>query len=112
MVGPERIRVQAPHAHVTQITDRVVSKAMIAPDVEKDRPEELKRKRNRVRDLARILEVVGKGKVGLFTYQATEAELIGQLPGNVLTAHFNNFRGLDMWKDADALVIAGRPQDA
>ena len=48
----ERIRVDAPHAHVIQITDRVVAKTMIAPDIGKDRSEELKRKRNRVRDLA------------------------------------------------------------
>jgi len=108
----ERIHVNAAHAHVTQITDRVVSKAMIAPDIEKGRPEELKRKRNRVRDLARIMEVIGKGKVGLFTYEKTETELLAGavLPDNVLTAHFNNFRGLDLWRDADAIVVAGRPQ--
>jgi len=113
----EQIRVAAKHATVVQIMDRVVSKSMIAPDPgdEKrpgDSPEELKRKRNRVRDLARIMEVVsaGRGKVGLFTYQATEMEIQDQLPENVTVAHFNNFRGLDRWRDADAIVVAGRPQ--
>lgn len=108
----ERIRVAAKHAHVVQITDRVVSKTMLAPVPERDDEAELRRKRNRVRELARIMEVVASGRkeVGLFTYQVTEEELQVQLPDNVLTAHFNNFRGLDRWKDAEAIVVAGRPQ--
>lgn len=108
----ERIRVEAPHAHVTQITDRVVSKSMmIENEKKKERPEELQRKRNRVRDLGRFMETHKGEKVGLFTYQATETDLIERelLPDNILTAHFNNFRGLDLWKDADTIVLAGRP---
>ena len=106
------VSVAAPHARVVQVADRVVGKAMIVPDPDRDKTEELKRKRNRAADVAKIVEVAAAGQTyaGLITYKATEDEIAASLPENVTTGHFNAIRGLDAWRDVDALVIAGRTQ--
>ncbi len=102
--------------HIRQITDRPVSKAMIAPpgdDGGDAEPiAEQRRQQNNATRLLHIVEreALGAHMVGLFTYQQTEAALKERLPVNVSPGHFNGVRGLDGWKNCDRLIVAGRTQ--
>jgi hypothetical protein len=122
-IAIERIDIKAEHYHAIQITDRAVSKTMLAYDGEK--PEEQNRSRNNRAKLAQIGEVVGAlvdGRVPVFTYKNAAKALREEHPELVdagvevgferhdgeWAGHLGNVRGLDRWRDAPAAIIAGR----
>jgi len=123
-----QIDVKVENYHAIQVTDRMVSKTMIAYDLntktdKKDPAEELRSKNNRAK-LARICEVyaagAGKGSV-LFTHKAVAEAMRKEHPGLAAagveigferapgkwSGHYGAITGQDRWRDHDVAILAG-----
>ena len=100
------IRIQTPHQHVTQVTDRSYSKTQLG-------------KAAGLRDVHAIICRESrryKGRVLVVVQQEIEEALpgVGPLPGNVELAHHNAVEGKDHWgpgpdrNGVEALIVVGR----
>jgi hypothetical protein len=110
------IQVQR-QAEVIQCSSTRCSTTSIMPEKNGD-PEDRQRAQERLRDIERLLyELAARhsrllvvGPQAITGNPRTGLPPAITVPGNVELAHFNAVRGLDGWKDCDAIVVVGRNQ--
>ena len=104
------IDVEARHQKIIRVTEKSFAKASM---LESDSASETdnKTRQNTLKKLRQVIEVkaamYSPALVGVILNKAVE-DVLGSLPPNVWTDHFNNTKGRNDWENAAALVIVGR----
>ncbi|MEI7606783.1 MAG: hypothetical protein WCJ64_05315, partial [Rhodospirillaceae bacterium] len=101
---------QTPHAEIVQVRGAPVTEQKLS-DSKKRRGKDLTTAKYHLSELAHYIEIRARQfrKLLVITQQEFEVSLreIG-LPANVETAHFNNVRGIDRWRNVDYVLVIGR----
>ena len=103
------------HAKVTQCRSTRCSKTSLVPQLNDDPKSKLAAKK-RLRELERFLgrlatqhpRVLVVGPQEITGNSNAKIKPLIKVPANVDLAHFNAIRGIDRWKDHDAVVVIGR----
>ena len=102
------LAVKKPHVHVTQLVEPLPT-GRLAPRRADDG-----RNGNRAANTKRIadrltVDAAGAGEVLAVATIAVEAEIKGHVPQNVTLRHYGDIEGEDIYRDVDAVTLAGWP---
>lgn len=100
------VLADAPHQRVALIPGPWGKSSMLPHD--KARPEERRRRENRIAEVRDFLGFLGRRGPTLLICNKALVPLFGELPG-VEVAHFNAIAGLDRWGSVRSLVVIGAP---
>jgi hypothetical protein len=105
------ISIAAPHQHVRQVLGAPTAISKLFKQ-QKDKPREPK-ERNLHLVHRKIIELwLGSGKASTLVICQLDVELWLKaqegLPNSIAIVHFNNFTGLDAYKDVDHIIVVGR----
>ncbi|WP_281023701.1 hypothetical protein [Minwuia sp. IMCC3009] len=100
------------HQRVRRVVDRTFGKSAVLhrPGL---KPDECRRRGRNAEGVAEYIDFrAGQyGRLLVVTYKDLRERLEKRgLPSNVDIDHFNNLRGLDVYRDVDCIVVIGRPQ--
>jgi hypothetical protein len=112
----EEIRIPR-HARVTQCYSTRCATTSIVPAKNSDRTAKRKAQQ-RLKDIQFLLErlvrthpkVLVVGPSAVVGNPASKTDALLTCPENAEFAHFNALRGIDRWKDSDAILVIGRNQ--